>query len=91
MSKEGAGGLQVLRKEEGSLSSICQVNLNTFTRIAIQFIFQTTINLRVKRSTNNNYTGNTSVETAPGKPGQFTMLKQQFKLFLLLQEAFLDN
>lgn len=93
--EEGVGGLRVLRKGGGAPS--CPLP-SPFAyihqgRITIPCIFQRTISLRVKKNTNDNYTGIITghVETVPGKPGPFTMLVRQVKPLFFLQEAFLDN
>lgn len=52
-------------------------------RKTTELIFQVIISWRIKRSTNNNCTGNPGIETVPGKPKQVAMFKRQFKLHLL--------
>lgn len=89
--EEGPGGLHVLREGAGSPPFLLP---NQFAHIhqrrkTVSLIFQILISLRLKWSTNNNYTGNTSVETAPGKPGQVTTSRGTSSSSLLLQEAFL--
>ena len=55
--------------------------------ITIQFIFQRTI-LKAKRSTNNNYTGNISVETVRANQGRS---RGSSSSPCFLREGFLDN
>lgn len=91
--EEGAGGLHVLREGAGSPpfplpDQFAHIHQG---RKTISLIFQIIISLRLKWSTNNNYTGNTSVETAPGKPGQVTTSRGTSSSSFPLQEAFLDT
>lgn len=92
VGEEGAGGFCVLREGTGepSLSSAKQFAYTHQGTITIQFFFQRTI-LKTKRSLNNDYTGNISVETVPGKPEQITLFKREFKLSLLRLEGFTNN